>query len=324
MKNSYKNYIVVFLLPGIVLLVCDCRNQSRQLTLITTDIYEVTETSALSGGTIANTGGSTITAKGICWSTIENPTIENNRTIELVDSLSFKSILTDLMPGKKYFLRAYATNKTGTFYGNTLSFNTLNSVTVNDAEGYEYKTITIGSQTWMAENLNTTFYKDGSSIPLVTDDSKWAGLTSPACCWYKNEEESFRPEYGTLYNWYAVNTGKLCPEGWHIPGDAEWTILANYLGGEGLAGGKMKEPGVTYWVDPNNGATNSSGFTALPGGFRYFDGKFFDLGFSGYWWSSSQYNEQGAWFRFLYYENSNLYRFSNNIKNGFSVRCLKD
>jgi uncharacterized protein (TIGR02145 family) len=158
----------------------------------------------------------------------------------------------------------------------------------------------------------------------VAEEAAWAGLSKPGYSWYKNDESAFKSPYGALYNWYSVSRGKLCPAGWHVPDDAEWTILTTFLGGESIAGGKLKETGTTYWVDPNGEATNEFSYKALPGGFRYYDGKFFDFGFSCYWWSSVNSSESKAWFRFIYYEDGSFYRFDNNKKMGLSIRCIKD
>jgi uncharacterized protein (TIGR02145 family) len=195
---------------------------------------------------------------------------------------------------------------------------------VKDIEGNEYNTIKIGDQTWMVRNLKTTRYNDGSAIPLIADGTAWAALSTPGYCWYENEASSFKPSFGALYNGYAVSTGKLCPTDWHVPGDADWTILTTRLGGENVAGGRLKEPGTSFWVSPNTGATNESGFTALPGGLRYHDGSFHDFGFGGYWWSSTEYSAVRAWFRYMDYEYNNVFRFDNLKKNGFSVRCVRD
>ena len=195
---------------------------------------------------------------------------------------------------------------------------------LEDIDGNVYNTIKIGNQTWMGRNLKTTKYNDGIPIPLITDSTAWAALSSPGYCWYNNEISSFKPLYGALYNGYTVGTGKLCPAGWHVPDDSEWNALITYLGGEMVAGEKLKETGLDYWVSPNTGANNESGFTALPGGLRYYDGKFHDFGFSGYWWSSTEYSESRAFFRYMDYEYSNVFRFNNLKKIGFSVRCLKD
>jgi uncharacterized protein (TIGR02145 family) len=195
---------------------------------------------------------------------------------------------------------------------------------VKDIEGNVYNTVKIGNQTWMVKNLKATKYNDGTSIPLVTDGAAWAALTTPGYCWYDNEASSFKPSYGALYNGYAVSTGKLCPTGWHVPSDEEWTTLTTWLGGESFAGDKLKETGTSFWVSPNTGATNESGYTALPGGLRYFDGLFHDFGFSGYWWSSTEYSTTRAYFRYMDYEYDNVFRFNNLKKIGFSVRCLRD
>ena len=140
--------------------------------------------------------------------------------------------------------------------------------TVTDRDGNSYNTVTIGSQTWMTENLRVTRLNDNTPIQLVTSNSSWASMTTPAYCWYNNDEAANKNIYGGLYNWYAVNTGKLCPSGWHVPSHQEFTVLRDYLGGATAAGGKLKEVGLTHWKSPNTGATDSSGFTAVPSGTR--------------------------------------------------------
>ena len=196
---------------------------------------------------------------------------------------------------------------------------------VKDIDGNEYHTVKIGTQVWMLENLKVTKFNDGTAIPLVTDSSAWTNLSTPGFCWYDNDEATYKNTYGALYNWFTVNTGKLSPAGWHVPTDADWTILTSYLGGESVAGGKLKETGTTHWKSPNTGATNESGFTALPGGFHWFDGLFhYDFGDSGSWWSSTEYNTNYAWNRWMYYDKSDAGRYANNKIDGFSVRCVKD
>ena len=190
---------------------------------------------------------------------------------------------------------------------------------ITDADGNIYHTVIIGTQTWMAENLKTTKYNDGSSIPNVTARSEWIDLSTGAYCNYNNQEKN-ATIYGRLYNWYAVNTGKLAPKGWHVPTDAEWTVLADFLGGEDVAGDKMKT--TTGWED-SMGATNESGFSALPGGFRLsFNGAFHSIGSNGVWWTSTRYNAHNAWDREL-----NCYSILHRHYapyDGFSVRCVKD
>ncbi|HOD88965.1 MAG TPA: FISUMP domain-containing protein [Bacteroidales bacterium] len=190
--------------------------------------------------------------------------------------------------------------------------------------GVTYNTVQIGSQCWLKENLKTTHYNDGTSIPNVTDNAIWETTTSGAYCCYDNNPSNCNT-YGALYNWYAVNTDKLCPNGWHVPSDAEWTTLVNYLGGASVAGGALKEAGTSHWSSPNTSATNSSGFSALPGGNRYgSDGSFYYLGSYGYWWSSTEYDGSNAWSRLLAYDFANVYRYYSYKRVGFSVRCLRD
>jgi uncharacterized protein (TIGR02145 family) len=196
---------------------------------------------------------------------------------------------------------------------------------LKDKDGNIYKTVTIGTQAWMAENLKTTKYNDGSSIPLVMDDKTWETSTSPAFCWYKNDATTNKNTYGALYNWYTVNTKKLCPKGWHVSTHAEWTTLTNYLKGDSVAGGKLKEMGTVHWESPNTGATNQSGFTALPGGYRYIYGAFYLVGYNGAWWSSTESDAVNAWSRYIGYFDGIVSSSCNFSKRfGYSVRCVKD
>ncbi len=184
--------------------------------------------------------------------------------------------------------------------------------------------IAIGTQQWMRENLDVLTYRNGDIIPQVTDPTAWAALTTGAWCYYNNDPAN-GSLYGKLYNWYAVNDPRgLAPTGWHVPSDAEWTILETALGGSSVAGGEMKEAGTLNWTTPNTGGNNNSGFAGLPGGFRYDGGTFSSVGFSGYWWSSTGTNATIAWLRNLYYSNGNIFRGTSNKKSGFSVRCLRD
>jgi len=172
----------------------------------------------------------------------------------------------------------------------------------------------------MVENLKTTSYNDGTAIPLVTDNTAWSNLSTPGYCWYNNDAATYKVTYGALYNWYTVNTGKLCPTGWHVPTDAEWTTLTTYLGGESIAGGKLKETGTSHWDSPNTGATSETGFTALPGGLRYYDGTFDGLGYYGLWWGATE----DAWGQGVGYDYIDVTRGSSDKSYGFSVRCVRD
>lgn len=197
-------------------------------------------------------------------------------------------------------------------------------MTVTDVEGNVYKTVKIGTQVWMAENLKTTKFNDGTNIPLVTDNMIWSNLPTPAFCWYNNERTN-KNKYGALYNWYTVNTGILCPVGYHVPNDWEiGGILTEYLGGWLIAGGKLKEIGFAHWLSPNEGATNESGFTALPGGRRNEDGSFIDIGRIGQWWSTTEFNETMSYQLYVHYLTTNFANSMNYKVVGYSVRCLKN
>ncbi len=199
----------------------------------------------------------------------------------------------------------------------------LNYTSLTDQDGNTYKTIIIGTQTWMAENLKTTKFRDGSAITLLTSFTDWLGSASGAYCWYYNRIEA-KPIYGAIYNWYAVSSGKLCPSGWHIPTDTEWMTLTAFLGGIIVAGGKMKETGTSHWNSPNTDATNSSGFTGLPGGPLFSDGTFGEIGLLTIWWSSTENNSTTVWTYTLFNDKGNIFRSGDNKKDGCSVRCIKD
>jgi uncharacterized protein (TIGR02145 family) len=200
--------------------------------------------------------------------------------------------------------------------------------TITDVDGNIYKTVIIGKQQWMAENLKTTKYSNGTIIPNETDSSQWSNLTTGAWSYYNNDSSN-NTKYGKLYNWYAISpitngNKNVCPWGWHVPSDADWTVLTDYLGGEGIAGGKMKEVDTTNWTYPNIDATNISLFTALPGGFRG-SGSFSSIGYGGIWWSSTEAGINNAWHRGLSRGNGMLVRDQFNYKGfGFSIRCVKD
>ena len=214
------------------------------------------------------------------------------------------------------------------------------SATITDKDGNVYHTVKIGTQTWMVENLRTTKYSDGTSIPVVTDNTVWSNLLTGACCNYNNDEANSL-KYGKLYNWYAVNTGKIAPIGWHVPTNEEWTMLENYLSVNiGTSGSVAKALATTTdWLTSTNvGAigndlskNNTCGFFALPGGLRYsgLDAQFSDLGKSADWWTSTEfttvYSKYMAYSRTMYYYESSVLTFSTSIKMyGMSIRCIKD
>lgn len=187
-------------------------------------------------------------------------------------------------------------------------------------------TVTIGSQVWMLKNLDVTNYSNGEPIPYVPDSATWAKLTTGAWCYYNNDP-SLNNTYGKLYNWYAVNDARgLAPAGFHVPSDAEWTTLSTFLGGDSVAGGKLKERGIIHWKSSNTAGTNSSGLTCLPGGSRYYNGVFYYIGIYGFWWSStrSTISSGTAWSRNLRTDFEGIDRSPGDKEDGYSVRCLKD
>jgi uncharacterized protein (TIGR02145 family) len=232
-----------------------------------------------------------------------------------------------LTVGTPYTFTVTATNAEGTSLASTAS----NAVTPKVFD--ILPSVIIGNQIWTDKNLDVSTYRDGTAIPKV-DDATWSTLTTGAYCYYNNDSTTYAAIYGKLYNWYAINTTtngnkNVCPTGWHVPTDGEWDILRDHLdpaanGNTNIAGGKMKEAGLAHWITPNTGATNESGFSGLPGGFRFSSGTFNLIGSNGYWWSSAEYNSTNAWYRNLNNSNGNVSRNSYYKGSGFSVRCLRD
>ncbi len=204
------------------------------------------------------------------------------------------------------------------------SFSQTSGSGVTDIDGNFYESVIIGSQEWTAENLKTTKYSDGSLIPEVTDGTQWSNLSTDARVFYNNDIAN-NAIYGILYNWYAVSDSRnVCPNGWRVPTSEDWDTLTNFLGGLPVAGGKMKDVGTNLWQSPNQNASNSSGFTGLPGGFRNYDGTFFSNGQSAYFYSSSLDQLGNAKFRGLFYGSESVDNGAEFKTYGYSVRCLKD
>jgi uncharacterized protein (TIGR02145 family) len=209
--------------------------------------------------------------------------------------------------------------------------------TPTDGDGNTYKTVVIGSQTWLSENLKTTKFNDGTAIPLVTANGAWYNLKTPGYCWYDNKEAEHKEQFGAIYNWYAVNSGKLCPKGWRVPSDQDWMQLEEHLGmveAEALflgwrgedkqIGGMLKSTGTALWTTPNTGATNSTGFTGDPGGCRLLYGDFkFKYGY-GYWWCSVEADSTYGVMRSLASDLVTIFKSHYQKEYGMSVRCIKD
>ncbi len=344
MVRSTTQVILGFLTALMLVLIVGCGGDddptgpdNTTAPLVTTSaVINITQTTAVCGGNVTSDGGAAVTARGVCWSTSPTPTIADSKTTDGSGTGGFTSSITSLTAEADYYVRAYATNSAGTGYGNAQSFTTSSaSNTVTDIDGNVYQTVTIGTQVWMAENLKVTHYRNGDPIPHVTDNSEWIGLTTGAYCNYNNDEGNVAT-YGRLYNWYAVGDSRnIAPEGWHVPTDEEWKQLETYLGmsqAEADAigwrgtdeGGKLKEAGTTHWQSPNTGATNESGFTALPGGYRNLNGSFGDMGYYAAFWSSTEFSSYYAWLRGLNYGDSQVGRLYYHKPYGFSVRCVRD
>jgi uncharacterized protein (TIGR02145 family) len=337
MKNAFRISGIAL----IIILIFSCKKNDKPASLpeiVTTQVSGILYASATSGGNVIRDGGAQVVTRGVCWGTKSNPTTDDPKTDDGSGTGEFSSSISGLSFGTLYYVRAYATNSAGTVYGNEVSFTTkvsgvmfnpnLTYGTLTDIEGKSYKTIPIGIQVWMAENLKTTKFNDGTAIPLLTNNAEWTNAVTSAYSWFDNNDSIYENIYGAFYNWFAVNTGKLCPTGWHVPSDSEWQLLVNYLGGSAIAGSKVKEIGTNNWALPNKDATNSSGFTSLPAGMRgSVDGTFGGQGFYGGWWSATELNTSplgAAWSRWIHADTTVLARSEIFKKDGFAVRCIKN
>lgn len=293
------------------------------VTLATVSTWTVTEPNVYSadgGGNVTNDGGDPSTVRGVCWSTDPEPTLADSHTTNGTGIGTFESNITLLVPATTYYVRAYATNSKGTAYGEAVSFTTL----LGDIDGNSYSFITFMGQVWMAENLKTTKLNDGTLISNATVPADWESASTPAYVWYSNNEDLYKLTYGALYNWQAVASNKLCPEGWHVPTESDWNVLIGYLLGADVAGGKLKQEGTALWLSPNVGATDEINFTALPGGGRKPTGEFEGRGSIGLWWASTPSGLANGIGVSMSNENASV-NMGNSITGvGRSVRCLKN
>jgi uncharacterized protein (TIGR02145 family) len=303
--------------------------------LETPEVILIDQESATIKVNITSDNGGAVTERGVCWGTSANPTLVNNKNNSGPGTGEFKSVLTGLTANTTYYVKAYATNSVGTAYSEEITFILLLNYPgqkVKDIDGNTYNSVNIGNQLWMVENLKTTQYNDGTPIPLVNNGLTWKNMTTPARCWYNNDEIKNKNTYGSLYNWFTVNTGKLCPTGWHVPSDSEWGTLelytrmdpdvADLTGFRGTdQGDKLKN--TSGWNAPDNG-TNATGFSALPGGYINNSGEFVSLLINGNWWRSTGFYREYSYYRRLYYSESKVGRYDTSKVTGFSVRCLQD
>jgi len=296
----------------------------------TMDLPQVTTREINNGGTfvistggIVNSGGWILSA-GVCWSTSTDPTIDDHKTEDQLIYSDFYSDPYGLLPGEMYFLRAYASNIAGVGYGNEYLI-TMPEASVYDLDGNPYTSVNVGSQTWLTENLKTTKYANGDDIPNLTEFDAWSNAASGAWSYFENEP-LYNIPYGKLYNWFAVmDPRNICPSGWHVPEESEWSTLISFLGGNEVAGNVLKETGIAHWKPNNDFATNSSGFTALPGGARSpFIGISYPALSLGLFWSATPFDDEKAIGYYLFDAYQSIHTQEYQKQTGFSVRCVKD
>jgi uncharacterized protein (TIGR02145 family) len=287
------------------------------LATLTTNIVFSQGTTATSGGNITDSGGSIIIERGVVWNTNGNPTILDNKTTDGTGTGIFTSFLVGLIPNTTYYLKAYAKNVEGIAYGNQITFTTAaETIELIDIDGNIYKTIRIGNQIWMQDNLRVSRFKNGLEIPYIIDGKSWGQLIGPAWSYYNNES-TYNLTYGKIYNGFALQSNNgICPDGWRVPSQNDFNELITFLGGSAVAGGKIKVLGTT-------GATNSSGFSALLGGIRYVygseeGGRFEALGSYGFIWTDSLLTvEYWTW-------SENIGSRGLRLNDGAYIRCLKN
>ena len=308
-----------------LLLFSACKKYEKtnelESAVTTLSASNITYSSATIGGNIESDAGDPVVEKGFCWSSLPNPTVEGVKIVSGKGIGSYTYELTGLSDGVNYYVRTYLINSKGVKYGNQIVFNTL-SKPVKDVDGNSYNTVVIGSQVWMAENLRTSSYKNGSKIFFASEESEWYSSQVGTYCFQCHEPE-YDAIFGKLYNKYIAKSQDVCPTGWHLPSSQEWNQLLDDLGGENVAGGKMKKVATDLWISTSEGATNSSGFSGLPGGHYVSVGSNIgcnssNIAYSGYWWSS---NNQ------IYELNAS--RDNVNITTalptyGYSIRCVRD
>lgn len=289
-------------------------------TVSSATVSNISSTTATCGGNVTSDGNSAVTAKGVCWSTSQNPTIANNKTNDGQGMGTFTSNITGLTTGTTYYVRAYATNRNGTSYGEQRSFKpSLDGSFTDSRDGKAYATIEIGNQTWMAENLRYLPSISGSSNGSSTQPLYYVYDYEGTNIIASQATENYS-KYGVLYNFEAAINA--CPSGWHLPDNEEWVQLCNFLGGASTAAYKLKNQ--TGW-NAGGGGNNSSRFSALPGGYRDYDGYFSSSYGSGFWWTASQ-NQGNNIYKKMTCSSNEVQEgsFSLSKENGYSVRCVKD
>jgi uncharacterized protein (TIGR02145 family) len=326
-RRFFSTTAAIICLIAFSIISCKEQDEVNSISVLSSDtINRITQKSAIVNSIITADAGITITSRGVCWSKSQLPTILDIKTTDSSGTGNFESLINGLEANTAYTVRAYASSASGTYYGNLVSFTTLkpfpeNGSVVKDIENNTYHTIVIGNQVWLKENLNVTKYRDGGSIIDLTDLNNWSEVNNSYGAYSNyNNDTNLSAIYGKLYNWYAANNSRgICPVGWHVPTQKEWHELIDFLGGNAIAGGSLKENGTTNWYSPNVGGSNISGFTALPSGYRELDGTFQSLGYTTYIWSSTEFYALA-----LGNNENNIGSTFADRSEGFSVRCVMD
>lgn len=318
MKNVFKFLVAIVVSSAVLTTSCKKDEDDPKLPEMgETKVVYVTGNSATISAKLVSEGDEYVSDEGVCYGTNPEPTIEDNTAEKSDYEDPDIAEIEDLSQGTTYYVRGFATSDAGTSYGQEISFTTTTPVVDND--GNEYPTVQIGEQIWMAENLRTTTYNDGSSIPNVTGEDEWSELSTPAYCWWENDIEEANDDWGAFYNFYAVKTGKLAPEGWHVATVEDWNELIEFIGENA---DKIKNDGSSTFGD-----YNETGFTAYMTGYRASGSGTF--GRRGEWTRFWMYNAEELYGEYtfakeLVYESSAIEEGQNDMKMGFSVRCVKD
>lgn len=323
MKKQHLYYFLLFILLSIILISC---KKDDNISLPVVETYSplyISSTAATIGGDVKSDGGSNDITCGIYIR--QNSETSGTKFQISSDTGIFLVQVSGLIANTQYYVKAYARNAKGESLGDEVNFTTPGTIT--DYDNNIYGTVKIGNQMWMAKNINTTHYLNGEVITTTTPSAlDISAENSPKYQWSYGGDDANKLIYGKLYTWFAINDPrKVCPQGWHVPADAEWTTLETTLGGYYIAGSKLKEAGNSHWISPYNlDATNESCFSALPGGYRSQTGGFSLIGNYGYWWSSTEGDAINGWVRSISVQDIQITRTNFNKRSGASVRCIKD
>ncbi len=326
--KTKPNSVLFFLSVALLLLAaaaCEKTDDATLADVITLMVSDIGTNKAISGGQVNSDGGKPVTERGVFIGKTENPSVDGISIAMGAGTGFFEDKIENLDPGTNYHLCAYAVNEIGTAYGSVKAFKTLDVVT--DIDGNSYEVVDIGNQTWMAENLKTSKYRNGDPIQQVDDEEEWFLIESTGAFCYYDDDQNNNLVYGKLYNWHAVGDERgICPEGWKIPDNNDWMELVAFAGGQEIAGSGLKHKGFKYWEIPNVGATNTTGFTALPGGYRVGNG-FFSKGKFAHFWSATVHPEHDgnmAYYLSVNFDNTHAIVWHLYKRVGHSVRCVKN